>query len=369
MKTSISAFLLLFLLSIQSYSQDVSTPDGLAAIQKRTRYVNDKPIKNFSDVIGKFKINENEYSNTPPVIYEGIPYLSTKKDKVIGVEGSNLVGSWGSANFGSADGSPCLTDKYIIMGFAAKKLICANRIGDNTFWEYETKAAVNTTPVVSKKMVFAGCADGSVYGIMLEDGSFKWKFNAILPPFSPAYENELVYIGTKQRLYVLKEKNGDVLWEYDGSSTAPIIGGDLIYTREKAGTVVALDKTTGRRVWSFKGDLTEASVDMALGGNILLVPNVMDLTALDSRAGKSGKWKHSFSRPISGAPLIVGDVAYVACADGNIYALDIATGAELDRVDIGATPQGSFVYAKGKLFCPTKETLYTIEEAPATDGK
>lgn len=314
----------------------------------------------------KFKIKEREFSNTPPTIYEGIPYLSTTADIVVGVDGFDFKGAWGGDKYGSADGSPCMTDKYIIMGFAAKKLVCANRLGDNTIWEYETKAAVNTTPVASKKMVFAGCSDGSVYGIMLEDGSFKWKFNAIMQPHSPAYENEIVYVGTKQRLYALKEKNGDVIWEYDGSSAAPIIGGDLIYTREKAGTVVALDKTTGRRVWWFRGELMDISIDMALGPNILLVPNVTELVALDSRQGKSGKWTKSFSRPIAGTPLIVGDVVYVPCTDWNLYALDLETGKMLDNVDIGFSPQGSPVFAKGKLFCPSKEVLYTFEEESAT---
>ncbi|HEY6171703.1 MAG TPA: ankyrin repeat domain-containing protein [Candidatus Kapabacteria bacterium] len=367
MKTSISAFLLFSVLLIQtSYSQDASTPEGLAAIQKRTRYIDDKPVKNFSDVIMKFKIKEREFSNTPPTIYEGIPYLSTSADIVVGVDGFNFKGVWGVEKYGSIDGSPCMTDKYMIMGFGQKKLVCANRLGDNAaIWEYETKAAVNTTPVVSKKMVFAGCKDGSVYGIMLEDGSFKWKFNAIMQPFSPAYENELIYVGTKQRLYVLKEKNGDVLWEYDGSSAAPIIGGDLIYTREKAGTVVALDKTTGSRVWSFKGELVEVSHDMALGPNILLVPNVTELVALDSRQGKSARWTKRFARPISGTPLIVGDVAYVPCTDWNLYALDLETGKILDNVDIGFSPEGSPAFAKGKLYCPSKEVLYTFEEESA----
>jgi ankyrin repeat protein/outer membrane protein assembly factor BamB len=369
MKTSVSAFLLFFLLLIRSsYAQDVATPEGLAAIQKRTRCADDKPIKNFSDVTLKFKIKEREFSNTPPTIYEGIPHLSTSADLVVGIDGFNFKGFWGADKYGSVDGSPCMTDKYMIMGFSAKKLVCANRGGDNAaLWEYETKAAVNTTPVVSKKMVFAGCKDGSVYGIMLEDGSFKWKFNAIMQPFSPAYENEIVYVGTKQRLYALKEKNGDVIWEYDGSSAAPIIGGDLIYTREKAGSVVALDKTTGRRVWSFKGELVEVSHDMALGPNILLVPNVTELVALDSRQGKSARWTKKFSRPIAGAPLIVGDVAYVPCTDWNLYALDLETGKILDNVDIGFSPEGSPAFAKGKLFCPSKEVLYTFEEESATD--
>lgn len=367
MKTSISALLLLFLFFSRSYSQDVSTPEGLAAIQKRTRYVDDKPIKNFSDMFMKFKIKEREFSNTPPTIYEGIPHLSTSADIVVGVDGFDFKGIWGQEKYGSVDGSPCITDKYMIMGFSQKKLVCANRVGDRAaLWEYETKAAVNTTPVVGKKMVFAGCKDGSVYGIMLEDGSFKWKFNAIMQPFSPAYDNEIVYVGTKQRLYALKEKNGDVIWEYDGSSAAPIIGGDLIYTREKAGTVVALDKTTGTRVWSFKGELVEVSHDMALGPNILLVPNVTELVALDSRQGKSAHWSRKFARPIAGAPLIVGDVAYVPCTDWNLYALDLETGKELDNVDIGFSPEGSPVFAKGKLFCPSKEVLYTFEEESAT---
>ena len=370
MKTKISAFLLVSVFLTQySYSQDAATPEGLAAIQKRTRYVNDKPIKNFSDVILKFKIKEREFSNTPPTIYEGIPHLSTSSDIGVGVDCFDFKGVGGQDKYGSVDGSPCMTDKYMIMGFSQKKLVCAKRGGDNAaLWEYETKAAVHTTPVVSKKMVFAGCKDGSVYGIMLEDGSFKWKFNAIMQPFSPAYENEIVYVGTKQRLYALKEKNGDVIWEYDGSSAAPIIGGDLIYTREKAGTVVALDKTTGTRVWWFKGTLMDISIDMALGPNILLVPNVTELVALDSRQGKSARWTKKVARPIAGAPLIVGDVAYVPCTDWNLYALDLETGKELDNVDIGFSPEGSPVFTKGKLFCPSKEVLYSFEEESATDA-
>lgn len=365
MKTKISAFILFLLLNNIAFSQDASTPEGRAAIQKNTRHYPGTPITKFSDVVMKFKIKENEFSRTSPALYEGIPYLGTMKDAAVGVEGFNFKGAWGLDNYGSVDGSPAVTDKYVIVGYSNKKIVAFNRTEGTLAWEYATKAAVNTTPLISGKYVYACCADGAVYCLNLEDGSFKWKFFAVAAAATPSIYRDVLYVGNVkyQTTYALDIKNGNILWQYDGAGGTPVLSEDLIYVRQKNGSVVALDLTTGRKVWSMRSTFQEPSSAMVYTGNALIIGDVTRIVALNGRQSEGGLWEKTLPRPLAGSPIAVGNVLYVPCTDWKMYVLDIETGKDLvaENPDIGFAPEGSPAFANGKLFYPNKETLYTYE--------
>jgi ankyrin repeat protein len=354
--------LVLIILSItDAAAQDASTVEGRDEIARRTRFYRDTPIKLFSQTKIKFKLKENEYSRQSPAIFDGIPYLGTMADAAVAIDGFSFKGVYGGENYGKVEGAPTVTDGAVYVGFSSNRIASFDRTNQTLNWEYKTKGSVNTTPLVVDNILLVSDNAGYLYALNSADGSQKWRFNVTGKTNSPAYYRDIIFISSDLQVYALKKSNGDVLWKYIGAGGPLVITDDLVLCRQKNGRLVSLDLTTGNKVYEYTGTIRDVKSEMAYAGNILLIPNVNELIAIDARAGKNALWTKSFSRAFAGSPIIVGDVIYVPCIDWNLYALDLNTGAELDKIDIGFAPEGSPAFGGGKLYCVNKETLWTIE--------
>ncbi len=365
----VSTFLLISLTT--AFAQDAATPEGQKAIEWRTRFYAGTPIKKFSDATSKIKLKGPKFSTASPAIYDGVPYVGTDSALVVALApfefkaGFELVGS------GSIQGAPALTKERVYIGFSKNMFAAFERETGKLVWKYETKGPVTTTPLIHGKVVYFTTSNGFCYALDAETGSFKWKFNALSQASSPAFDNDIVYIGTaKFRTYAINAKNGDQIWENVTSGGQPTLSDLNIYVTNKVGSVICLDKATGTERWSFKGDLYEGTSDFALANNTLVVGNITRVFGMDSRAGSSAvKWTKTFSRPLAGAPIIVGDVVYAACMDWNIYALDLETGKEYDHSDIGFAPHAAPAFGKDGILYPNAEQFLFLgaEETPTKE--
>ncbi len=153
---------------------------------------------------------------------------------------------------------------------------------------------------------------------------FCHKFNSYASP-TPVIEDGRVYVtfgspGTA----CLDTKTGKVLWQrtdfvcnhFRGAGSSPILHGDLLvmsFDGSDFQFIVALDKKTGRTVWK-----TDRSIDFK------------DLDA-NGKPSADGDFRKAFSTP----HVIQQDGRAVVLSSGakGHYAYDVATGAELWRVE------------------------------------
>lgn len=94
--------------------------------------------------------------------------------------------------------TPLLTDKMIVFGTSSEGLIALDRETLEQKWQVKTGAAlvytapytrqpsatVETSPVLSGDIIYAGASDGKVYGVNKDSGTIVWMFNAGAPVFS-----------------------------------------------------------------------------------------------------------------------------------------------------------------------------------------
>src|SRR3954471_18744699 len=77
-------------------------------------------------------------------------------------------------------------------------------------WQYQTGAAIRSTPVCNKEFVFVGSSDGYLYALHQSTGKLAWKYHcgsAITS--SPAYSKGVVYVSTlDQQLFAVDAANG-----------------------------------------------------------------------------------------------------------------------------------------------------------------
>ncbi len=363
-----SVLILVFLAgsSINLHAQDAALPEGQKAIQHRSRYFEGNPIRKFTAKNSISRLEAKKFSGVSSSIYEGVAYVGTDLDEVVTVTSSEINRKYKLENAGAIEGAPAITKDKVFVGFKNNLIAAFSREDGKLLWKYETKGPV-TTPLVHGDMIYFTTSNGLCYALKEETGTFKWKFSILSKASSPAYvqgagfENDLVIVGTERRqIYALSAKKGDKVWVHDGAGGQPVVGDIDIYAVEKIGSVVAIDKSDGRGLWHFRGDLVEGTTEFALAKNTIVFGNGSRIMALDSRMGEGFKWKRDLPQPLGSAPIIVGNVTYATCLDGKLYAFDLETGNEIDHFDLGFTPNASLSFCKDRLLLPNGEEILLI---------
>ena len=253
-----------------------------------------------------------------------------------------------------------------------------------------------SAPVLEGGLVYVGGSDGGIYALDAASGAQRWRFQTgahlqldsrliVVPPgtsvgeqigqaldeekrrrssgrklvtATPVLAGGSVYVGSwDHRLYSLDAANGKLHWAYDAG--APIAAGALIHGdlllfatqgghNDPPGRVVALDRRSGREVWSF----TERLAKGKLHDRLTLRDGVLYLVAWDSARYQRG-----------GAET----------AQTRVRALNAATGAELWVAHINdAWPSTLAVTARHVLFMTsprTAESLTILRALDRTTGR
>ncbi|MBV8756312.1 MAG: PQQ-like beta-propeller repeat protein [Deltaproteobacteria bacterium] len=208
-----------------------------------------------------------------------------------------------------------------------------------------------------------------VWSVQLQDQTF---FNA--PPVAVAGRVYVAAQGSGGTVYALDGSNGNLLWTYpdEGSDGTVAVAGGVVYVGEPCSRFLALNATTGTRLWDRGGnctggggatasvhgariwarDPTEGGVIVDHGGTALgtftadalpaflggtvFYRNGSTVTAVDI-ASATRRWSFTGDGFLTTAPLVAGagGQIFVASRMGTVYELDAATGAQRSTYDVG----------------------------------
>ncbi|MDP2857474.1 MAG: PQQ-binding-like beta-propeller repeat protein [Bacillota bacterium] len=128
-------------------------------------------------------------------------------------------------------------------------------------------------------------------------------------------------------------------WEFSAGSmplTEPVTDGSLLFFGDDAGTLYALDASTGESRWAFATD-PKSPIRMmpAVEGQVVYFGTVSgQIYALS--AGSGGLvWRADAAGWVTGSPVTYGGHVAVTCYDGRVLALSCANGAEVWRHSTG----------------------------------
>lgn len=210
--------------------------------------------------------------------------------------------------------------------------------------------------VVHGGRVFA--AGMTAFALEAATGRELWRFP--LPAGSTAAlgriaaDDGAVYVGTDtHRVYALDAASGAARWTADvgpdwphrGIVTGVTAAGDTVYVAVRqynsenghlsTGWIVALERATGRLLWSFRNgagtDWRSVSAGPTVAGRLLLASDLLSgaVFALDRFTVREA-WR--FVGPAdkfgpASSPVAVEGRAYAASSDNWVYALDVETGS------------------------------------------
>jgi len=181
-------------------------------------------------------------------------------------------------------------------------------------WSFSTKGQVISSPAVSGGLVYVGSTDGNLYAIETESGAQKWKFETkVRITSSPAVDQGAVYFGSYDgRFYAVDAFSGKLKWKFQTGGERRFAGKHL-HGSQPEGEVMPDP---------FDFYLSSPAVS---GGVVYFGSGDGNVYALQAASGKL-RWKFHTGDVVHASPAIAHGTVFIGSWDSYFYALDVATG-------------------------------------------
>jgi outer membrane protein assembly factor BamB len=230
-------------------------------------------------------------------------------------------------------------------------------------WSFHTKGMVLSSPAVSDGVVYVGSTDGRLYALDCATGAKRWEFRTgARVTSSPAVANGTVFFGSyDSNFYALDAANGKVKWKF-------ATGGEHRFTAKHLHGIEPAAETMPD---PFDFYLSSPAV---WNGAVYFGSGDGNVYALDAASG-AVKWKYQTGDVVHASPAIANGAVFIGSWDSYMYALDAATGALRWRFKTGEDPdihnqqgiQSSAAVANGTVYFGCRDShLYAVDE---TTGK
>lgn len=178
-------------------------------------------------------------------------------------------------------------------------------------WTFPTGDRIVSSPIHQDGVIYFGGDDGYVYAVDAADGRQRWKYKTGGPvPSTPAIAANVLYVAS-----------------YDGK-------------------LHALDARTGEARWKF-----------TTGGE-----RRFEAKNLHGQLPKSQTIADAFDVFLS-SPVVAGDAVYFGSGDGNLYALDAASGDLLWKFKTGDVVHASPAHADGVIYFGSWDSYFYAVDA------
>lgn len=239
--------------------------------------------------------------------------------------------------------------------------------GDGTDEQY-----LKLSPVVANQRIYVVDTDGELTAMDATNGKTIWsKDTDARITGGPGYGEQTVLVGTgKGKVLAFDAETGKRLWQTQLSSeilSAPQRSGNIVVVRSMDGKVFGLNAANGNRLWVYDRPVPPLSLrgtgtPVIDSGTVIAGFDGGRLTALDLASGRllwearvaTAKGTSELERmvDIDSTPEILDGVIYVASFQGQLAAIQMATGRLLWTRDISS-------YAG---FCVDASSVYVSDD-------
>ena len=262
------------------------------------------------------------------------------------------------------DSTPTLEGQVLFVSMHSTALAALDAHTGQVYWQFETSEKIQAPPLALAGRVFLASRT-TAWAFDVRSGKLLWKFHRGVESWpttsSPAFVGNTVYValGSGTQLWALNATNGQIVWAFDTgdriTSTA-LVTTTTVYIATWHGVMYALNRTTGKKRWSYALNTTshETVVD-GVGGSMALAHDQLyvgdyrgTLLCLDALKGRV-LWRYATGTQILATPVIAAGQVYVGSGDGYFYALDTRTGRPTWRYLVGEI-RGSASLASGHIY-------------------
>lgn len=227
-------------------------------------------------------------------------------------------------------------------------------------WKFATHGKVYSSPAVANGMAFIGSTDHNLYAVDLATGAEKWKFTTeSRVTSSPAVSEGVVYFGSMDaNFYAVDASTGKLKWKFK-------MDGEHRYTATHLHGAMP-EAEAMPDPFDFYSSSPAVS-----GGLVYFGSGDGNVYAVETATGKL-KWKFKTGDVVHASPAVVNGVVYIGSWDSYLYALDAATGTQKWRFKTGEDPnihnqvglQSSPAVVDGVVYVGCRDSnLYAVDAA------
>lgn len=267
---------------------------------------------------------------------------------------------------------------YATSGYG--ELVALDASTGGIVWRQRFGSPLTGAPTVAGNVVYAMGRDGSALAVTTDTGKQVWQ-----QPGAPnasgmvgtaaiaVGDNEVILPFASGQISAVQTGTGDAIWNAGvagqrlgrsygamGDVTGdPVIVGNTVYLGTAAGRTVAIDMTTGGRIWTAnEGALNPPLV---VGGSVFVVNDQARLVRLDAGTGEviwsaempyfvKDKPKKRQSIYAHYGPVLAGGRIVVASSDGQLRGFDPTNGNLVYSAEIPGGAASAPALAQGLLF-------------------
>jgi outer membrane protein assembly factor BamB len=235
---------------------------------------------------------------------------------------------------------PAVSGGVVVVRAQDGRLFGFDAADGNRRWVFDRGVPLLTlrgsgAPVIADGVVYAGYDNGKVVALNLSDGVLRWEQTLAQPDGRTELERmvdidgelafgngELFAASYRGQVGALTPDNGRVVWSRDFSSAAGVaLAGDKLVVVGEDGAVAALDVRSGTALWKQEGLAWRwPGSPVVVGGHVLVGDFEGWLHWLSLEDGSFSARQRMGDEGIRATPLVVGDVVYVASAEGELAA-------------------------------------------------
>lgn len=307
---------------------------------------------------------------TPPIIVDGVLYAVDSKATVTALDAAsgreiwergfkvkkegNKIAFGGGVAYG--EGKVFVTNGYGMM-------LALDAATGSELWRYEATIPFRGAPSYAEGRVFGTTHDNQLIALAAEDGVELWthigivEVAGIMGSASPAVGGGTVIAAySSGELFALRIENGRVAWTDTLSRTGrltalatlndidgdPIVDRGTVYAASHAGRMVAIDYTSGNRIW--EQDVASIATPWIAGEYIFMVSVDNELLALQRRDGRI-RWSTQLQRFTDpedregvvtwSGPVLASDRLLLTSSHGYLVSVSPYTGEVLSGVRLG----------------------------------
>jgi outer membrane protein assembly factor BamB len=244
-------------------------------------------------------------------------------------------------------------------------------------FRFRAGGPIRSTPALAGGTLYFGSDDGNFYALDARTGALRWRLavGAGIASSPSIVDGTVFFTAWDGKLYAVKAASGSVRWKADlgrdlgnmnywdfyTSSPTPFDG--TLYVGSGDGHVYAVDPATGRIRWSHDTGARVRGTPAVTDRHVVVGTMDGHVVAMDRRTG-AAQWRfatdgagYTYERKkndttaLPASPAIHDNVVTIGARDGNIYAIDLETGAKRWKTThdggswiLSTTIQGSTVF-------------------------
>lgn len=294
------------------------------------------------------------------------------------VTGADRLGQTSGGGLAFGNGKLFATTPY-------GELVALDPASGGEYWRQDLDAPGGSAPTVSGDLVYVAARDGRGWAVETGSGRVAWTLEGV-PPVAvfgggtgPAVTNEIAVFpmpsgevlaafpqgGLRRWSSVVSgTRNGSALLGIDDLAADPVIVGETLYVGNLAGSTVAMELSSGERIWTAR--MGALGPVVATGGSVFLVNDRNQLTRLNATDGsiiwsvtlpqfKKRRWGLPNTYYAQFGPVLAGGKLWVASSDGALRSFSPRSGAQLGQVALPGGAASAPVVAGGVLYVVSKD--------------